>query len=705
MPRSVKQNEPQTPASVWRRHPWHFACVAGVLACLCIQGAQTAQLVSLVLLTDGLFAAVVVVAATLGGTCISRVFRLEPLPWRWRILLGASLGLGALGILVLVLGTMGLLGRGLWWAILTVTAAIGLVHLLRLHQSEDHAKPIPCPVDKGRWMWMLLCPFVALILLVAVTPPGVLWSEEGFGYDVLEYHLQTPKEYWAAGQIDYLPHNVYANFPANAEMLYLLAMVLRGDPVDGAMSSKLINAAMALLTVAAAWLLGREHSVQAGRTAAIVCGSAGWLTYLSGVAYVENAMLLFGMMSLAALLRATRLRHDARLRWIAVGGTLAGFACGCKYTAILFIAVPFMILVALANWRSLRARLLATGIFALTVLIASAPWWVKNAVMTGDPVFPLAHSVFHAEPEGWGPQEADHFARSHQPEPVAKADGRDLASSNVTSIPMQRLQAYWERVHGDSSRRFGLVLLVLALGGLILAAGDRNVWLLLLVYIAQGVIWATTTHLYARFAVPMLLPLVALAARSASTRRSIPIGALHTAILTVGVIVNLVSMATLYRQHLYPDGQKLPVEGSTGWFTEGVHQAHRHLAVVNRELPPDAHILMVGDAKAFYFARAVDYTVVFNRNPFVETVRHATTEAEIVGWLIDQGYSHVFVHWMEIHRLRGSRYGFPDEITPDLFLRLGQAGLERTHVFTVTGSAADPAYGELYRVPRPAGDG
>jgi len=696
MPKTVKQNESQPAAAVWRRYPWSFAFGAGVLVCLCIQGPQTAELVALVLLTDGLFAAVVVAAAVLGGACVSRLFRLEPMPWRWRILLGASLGLGSLGILVLVLGAMGLLGRGLWWAILAVTAAFGIVHLLRLHQAEDQAKPTPCPADPGRWMWMLLCPFVALILLVAVTPPGVLWSEEGFGYDVLEYHLQAPKEYWAAGQIDYLPHNVYANFPANAEMLYLLSMVLRGDSVDGAMTGKLINAAMALLTVAAAWLLGREYSVAAGRTAAIVCGSVGWLTYLSGVAYVENAMLLFGMMSLAALLRATRLRHDARWRWIAVGGALAGFACGCKYTAIVFIAIPFALLVALASWRSLRARLLATGIFTLAVLLASSPWWVKNVAMTGNPVFPLAQNVFHAEPEGWGQQESDHFARSHQPDP---------ASSNVTSIPMQRLQAYWERVHGDSSRRFGLVLLVMAMGGLVLAAGDRNVWLLLLVYVVQGVIWATATHLYARFAVPMLLPLVALAARSAVMRRTLPMRGLHGAVLTIGVIVNLVSMATLYRQHLYPDEKKFPVEGATGWFTEGVHPAHQHLAVINKELPPDARILMVGDAKAFYFARTVDYTVVFNRNPFAETVRQSTTDAEIVGWLIDKGYSHVFVHWMEIQRLRGSRYGFPSLITPELFQRLGLVGLERTHVFTVTGSAADHAYGELYRVPSSVGSG
>ena len=47
-------------------------------------------------------------------------------------------------------------------------------------------------------------------------------------FDVLEYHLQGPKEYFQAGRIAFLPHNVYTNMPFGVEMLHLL-----GDGGDG----------------------------------------------------------------------------------------------------------------------------------------------------------------------------------------------------------------------------------------------------------------------------------------------------------------------------------------------------------------------------------------------------------------------------------------------------------------------------------------
>ena len=41
--------------------------------------------------------------------------------------------------------------------------------------------------------------------------------------------------------------NVYANFPANAEMLYLLCMVLKGDAVQAAGMAKMLNLGLAAL--------------------------------------------------------------------------------------------------------------------------------------------------------------------------------------------------------------------------------------------------------------------------------------------------------------------------------------------------------------------------------------------------------------------------------------------------------------------------
>ena len=48
-------------------------------------------------------------------------------------------------------------------------------------------------------------------------------------FDALEYHLQGPKEYFQAGRIAFLPHNVYTSMPFGVEMLHLLGMEVLGD--------------------------------------------------------------------------------------------------------------------------------------------------------------------------------------------------------------------------------------------------------------------------------------------------------------------------------------------------------------------------------------------------------------------------------------------------------------------------------------------
>ena len=99
-----------------------------------------------------------------------------------------------------------------------------------------------------RHLWLVAAPFVSLALLAASDAPGFIWQEEGFGYDVLEYHLQVPKEYLQEGRIQYLPHNVYANFPANVEMLYLLAMIVLDDVYDVGIVANMIHLMLAALT-------------------------------------------------------------------------------------------------------------------------------------------------------------------------------------------------------------------------------------------------------------------------------------------------------------------------------------------------------------------------------------------------------------------------------------------------------------------------
>jgi len=665
--------------------------VAFVVLTLLGVGA-TSRYALLAVLVHGLSAVIVVLPLALGGlwlvpswtTSVSRDPDTGTMPLSWHLLLGATLGLGAGSILILILGLAGCLHRTTWLGILVVSAAAGVVRLRTLLAptcSRDRAEPSPDKHGSNAWplLWLLLCPFLVLALLAASNAPGFIWGEEGFGYDVLEYHLQLPREYLQAGRIEYVPHNVYGNFPANVEMLYLLAMIVLDDVFDIGVVANMIHLILAVLTVFAAYLAGREWSEAAGVVSAVAIGTAGWLAYLCGLAYVENGMLLFAMAAAAVLIRHIRTRHDPTgksgehekrgkttdtSRSIALAGVLSGFACGCKYTALPLLAVPLALLVLLQAGRSTRRRIIEAMLFGGATLLTFAPWLIKNQLMTGNPVFPLANTVFQASLSGWGTDETQRWNRAHS---LPEHD-RALTA---------RLGIAWNHTVADKHQRFGPAIILIGLVGLLGRRRRRVDLLLLVILLIQLGAWLFMTHLFARFAVVWLIPLALLCGRAVvdaggPARRSLIVLGLVT-----GSAWNLGFAAQLHRDESRGGAPASLMYGGTA-------RGFEYFRVVNEELPPDVKILLVGEARAFYFQREVDYCVTFNHNPFLAAVRSAATPEDVAHWVRTRQYSHLLVNWTEIGRL-ASTYGFSPSVDEqqleEIFDALPAAGIEHLHRF------------------------
>ncbi len=584
--------------------------------------------------------------------------------------------------------------RGMWIVILSAATIAGLVRLRTLlprNDTQGHATAgSTCEGGLGSWrcLWLIVCPFLVLALLAASNAPGLIWVEEGFGYDVLEYHLQLPKEYMEAGRIEYVPHNVYANFPANVEMLYLLAMIVTDDARDIGGVANMIHLMFAVLTVFGAWVIGSWWSCRAGVMCAVSIATAGWLAYLSGLAYVENGMLFFGMAATAALLRLMPMPGNAApqpssdSRWAAFAGLAAGFACGCKYTALPLIALPLCATVLLTPNQSIGRRIALAAVFATATLATFAPWLIKNTAMTGNPVFPLANTLFDASPPGWGEDQTQRWDEGHS---VSQGEGEVGV----------RLGGLWHHVLWDKYHRFGPMVFLLALVGLCGRRVDRTDMVLLGILVIQLLLWLFATHLLARFAVVLLLPLCLLCGRAigAGTTNS----ARHRVIaaaLVVGAIWNFAFAARLHARESSPG---VP----SSFIYEGRIPGYEYFAAVNGDLPPDAKLLLVGEARPFYFQPSVDYCVAFNANPFLEAVLAAKTDSDVLSYLQDRQYTHILVNWSEIRRLARS-YGYSPMVEPGsleaLFDRLTASGVRRLLEYRHPTSGAK--YVEIYEVQR-----
>jgi hypothetical protein len=347
------------------------------------------------------------------------------------------------------------------------------------------------------------------------------------------------------------------------------------------------------------------------------------------------------------------------------------------------IAAPVLIVFALRATTLRGAHVRAAALFLCGCAIAVGPWLVKNAVLTGDPIFPLGRQVFADYPSGWDAERDAHFIESHRPQPRERP------------WPA-RFKKLWENVIREREQRIGVWLWPLALAAAWLCRRDRRALFLLGVLLFQLGGWLGASHLYARFAVPMLIPLALLIGRLSEVFRARHTVALFFAVIGVGLANNLFFAARLYAAHLYPQGQSVPVHGLDAQFMAENWPGFAHVASLNR-LPEDARVLMVGDARGYYLRCAFDYCVVFNRNPLAEQIDIGTAPDRILDWLRERNLTHIYVNWVEIKRLRKSAYGFPPVITPDFFNRLEAAGLLRVETFRFGDDG--PEYGTLYALP------
>ncbi len=636
----------------------------------------------LVVLTDGLLAAAVLAGATGWGAWPVSWMGLGRRRGTVQICVAAGLGLGWLGTVTLGLGVAGALSRPLAWGLLATGGLCGLWRLARLKPAERES--LPATRADRRWgtaTALLLAVPLVVTLLGATLPPGVLWPEEAFGYDVLEYHLQAPREYYDAGRIRFLPHNVYASFPEQMEMLYLLLMYLDGGAHAAAIPAQFLHAGCGILAVLAlgAWVGHRRGRV----VTLLAAGATPWLAYLGCLAYVEDGMVLFAAIAGGLALDTLRAEEPGGgWRAALTAGLCAGLAGACKYTAIAMVAAALGIAWVVTMRRGWKTRLRLAVVYGAGVLAALSPWLVRNAVQAGNPVYPFAYSWFGGR--AWSAAQAAQWSRAHRvPEEFDSLRGRVRLGLGEL---LGRTQAPGK---GYVPSLFGAAMLLAGIGGWIAGRGRGRAMLLIWSGLIVA-IWLGLTFVPGRFAVVLVVPLALLGGIGTAATRGAPrsnvddegarrragVGrsVVLPAVVLIGAAIGDVTLVGRCRT-------------AAEWFARahggvplvaaiGQTQAMVRFCPLNEALPDNAYVWLVGDARAYYITRRLHYTVVFNHDPWVELAAGGAPPAVCLQWLRHRGVTHVAFAWEEIERLRRT-YGFPAIVTRAWVQKLEQAGLER----------------------------
>ncbi|NBC10858.1 MAG: hypothetical protein GVY24_03870 [Planctomycetes bacterium] len=623
---------------------------------------------------------------------------------RDRVTVALGLGLAALLLLHWLVGVT--LGVGRWpaAAVCGIGVVLAVVHGVRWFRTREEQSPTPR--RELPWTIALAGAPLGLILVAACCPPGTLWQVEAFGYDVLTYHLQLPRQWLEAGRITGDPRNVYSYLPSLVESGYAMIGALRGSVSGAAYACQLFHASLA---VYAAVAVGRTV---AGFVGAMAGGAAGaallavpWTMITASSAYNELAVIALGA---AALLVLTDVSSE-RIGGAAAVGLLVGAATLSKLTAGPMIAVPIGLMLLLRlnpalRWRkppTLRTGLRSLAVAAVVGLLTLSPYFIRNAVWTGNPVFPFATGVLGTG--HWDAAQAERWRAAHGLDgdgglgPLPAVARQWLFNTGYGAIGGKAVQT-----DATDIARFGyeggfpalwVGVLLLGLAAVRPGVTRRLSTVMLIMLIAQAAFWLLATHQQSRFLLPLLLPTCVLIGlglgrfgeRTPRLRAARPLAA-----AALPVVLFTVSLSVLYGQtRALPDEDRARRATTPGTWVDAMVLFGRH--PIN-DLPGEARVLLVADnGPLLYLRREVAYATPFDDSPLGEAVRETgDTPEEVIDALREAGFTHLWIGWSEYRRLRET-HGYDPAVTPALL-----AALDRRLV-----RVTDAGHATLYAIPRP----
>lgn len=657
-----------------------------------------------------------------------------------RLFFSLCLGLSFTSLITLSLGVCGCLDR---WLMMIVLACGPLLEtVLRRREQQNLA------ASGGRirtallndWKFAsssavaIIIPFVIVQMVGAMSPQ--------IDFDVVEYHLGGPKEWFVMGRVTRLPHNVYTNFPFLSEMLILTGMVIYGDWQWGALAGQAAIAGFAPLAAIGLWAAGqRWFSCRIGCLGALIYLTSPWTYRISIIAYAEGSLACYLFASLyAVLLYRQRLlmtegvdtsaqanparsspeelagglselkTSPGRLAWLT--GAMSGSAMACKYTGFVSVVIPVglcLLWSLVKDRRSGRARdwFMVAASFSIGVGLTIGPWLVKNAVATGNPVYPLAYRTFGGVDRDEGLDAK--WRRGHAA--VRYRNGIERAKDLPIKLADVMANNDWH-----SPLMFGFAPLSLLWFSRRKVPGERSfretilqmTWL----YVGwQFLTWWVLTHHIDRFYVPMFTSVAFLAGIGACWPAAFPARLVPSKLR----IWQLSSAAIIAASVLYNADVMLHLGGFNAGRIDLA--AARDIATPNRirwlnqefesgRLGPAPTVLCVGEAQMFHARYPYLYDTVFDRCRFEEICSRPASSgqelrdlAEIRADFQRLGITHVDVNWAEIQRYRApGSYGFAEFVQPERFAELQRLGLLGNSLLNTTDEKTGMVTGQVFPV-------
>jgi len=608
--------------------------------------------------------------AIAGG--IGRLIFREWLPFSSieNIALQVAVGLGILSFVVLVAGLSGFIG--VWQAWLGLGLGVLVFYkpisawVIEWRSAFDDHQPLGTVEKASRWLVI----FLIIIAGIQALAPPLKW-------DSLVYHLEIPQRYFEMGRIAHLGDNFFVGFPQLVEMIFTWAIALRAGTTATVLG-------WIVLVIAALGLGGFAERV--------VGKGVRWVApaiFLSGASvsrglsygYVDLWVFFFGM---ATIILLDHYGRTKRKIWVRLSAVYAGFAFSTKYSAgmLLPIGVIYLFVVWIQSRRASNSVLSRTNtkekkmrsekdltgstswrllgetilIFVFVSLIIVSPWFIKNAALTGNPLYPFFFDGKDMDPSRLTFYRGEVHDRTFLDFLILPIEGTifgieggPIFSTSISPLILALIPGVifgWRSFDCEARNRIARLMSIGLLAWLIWGLASQLDSALTI-----------TRHYFGIFSALVILASFGFTFASRLVIRSINIGWLVRYMVIFVFILTAISemlffaKANSLRVVTGFQKQEAYIAEQLGWFGPAMEAVN--------SLPEDASVIMFWEPRSYYCEVPCSPDAILDRWWYM--MRTVGTAGEVADRLRKQGFTHVLMYDFGIQLERESKSLFESE--------------------------------------------
>jgi len=316
------------------------------------------------------------------GSVLIEKFGIEVSSGR-KIVLSLVLGFGVLALTIFFLGIVGLIYFSILFVVVLVGIFLGIYSFLKFSKNFAFQN----------FGFIQLLFFFVLLYSMFVNLVGALTPETFF--DSQFYLLGLPNIWRLQNKISFNRYIFSSMYPFNINMLYLLNLVFSND-----ISAKIIHWFCGVISVGLIYFFVKNYfSKTTALVACLIFYTVPTVMAVSWKTAIEFGIAMFELAGVFCLLEYFT-KEDKK--YLLLSGIFWGFALGSKYLVLLeFFSISLAIFVfyLIVNKKNLKLVFKDYIIFLSLAVVVASPWYVRNIILTGNPVFPFfAHKIGFVKP-------------------------------------------------------------------------------------------------------------------------------------------------------------------------------------------------------------------------------------------------------------------------------------------------------------------